>query len=84
MRHLKKRDLWKPMEVNRTCISFTNFLYIFDCCNITICKKKRKVKDEASKKNRETYAMEVKLRSKMSHLPKIPHRYAHDAVASIL
>ena len=37
-----------------------------------ICKK-GKVKDETSKKI--VKPMEVKLRSKMSHWPKIPHRY---------
>ena len=45
---------------------------IFDCYNISICKK-GKVKDETSKKI--VKPMEVKLRSKMSHWPKIPHRY---------
>ena len=46
------------MEVNRTCISFTNFLlcFIFDCYNISICKKE-KLKDETSKKIRETHRM---------------------------
>ena len=67
------------MEVNRACIGSTNFL-IFDCYNISICNTARtgKVKDEASKKICETNAMEVKLRRKMSHLPKIPHRYCRN------
>ena len=43
------------MEVNRTCITFTNFLFY----NIRICKK-GKVKDETSKKNRETNGGQIK------------------------
>jgi hypothetical protein len=42
------------MEVNRTCIGF-----IFDCDNISICKK-GKVKDEASKKIHETNGGQIK------------------------
>ena len=49
------------MEVNRTSIGFTNFLrcLIFDCYNISISKK-GKVKNEASKKIRETNGGQIK------------------------
>ena len=53
MRHLKK--FVKTLGVNSTCIGFTNFLrcLIFDCYNISICKKE-KIKDETSKKIHES------------------------------
>ena len=59
MRHLK--TFMKPIEVNRTCIGFKNFFrcLIFDCYNVSICKK-RKIKDEASKKFRETNGGQIK------------------------
>ena len=62
------------MEVNRTLLVSQIFFrrLIFDCYNIRICKKE-KLKDETSKKC--VKSMEVKLRSKMSQWPKIPHSY---------
>ena len=45
--------------------------------NIKICKK-GKIKDETFKKI--VKPMEVKLRNKMSHWPKIPHRYARKSI----
>ena len=47
------------MKVNVTCIVFTNFLYIFDCYNISICKKE-KLKDETSEKICETNRGQIK------------------------
>ena len=69
MGHLKK--FVKPMEVNRTLLVSQIFFrrLIFDCCNISICKK-GKVKDEASKYICETNGDQIK-----EDLPKIPHRY---------
>ena len=72
MRHLKKLwNQWKSIGPALVSRIFFRCL-IFDCYNISICKK-GKVKDETSKKF--VKPMEVKLRSKMSHWPKIPHRY---------
>ena len=48
----KLKKIVKPMQITLTSIGFTNFL-LNTYYNISICKKE-KIKDETSKKNRET------------------------------
>ena len=70
MRHLKKiRDTngsHGTVLVSQIFFKFSSMIV-----NTSICKK-GKVKDETSKKF--VKPMEIKLWSKMSHWPKIPHR----------
>ena len=61
---------WKSIEHESVSQIFFR-CFIFDCYNISICIK-GKVKQKFMK------PMEVKLRSKMSHWPKIRHRYEFD------
>ena len=59
MRHLKKSwNQWKSIGPASVSQIFFRCL-IFDCYNISICKK-GKVKDEASKKIRETNGGQIK------------------------
>ena len=51
--------------------------FIFNCYNISICKKE-KLKDETSRKF--VKPLEVKSRSKISHWPKVLHRYDYRAI----
>ena len=65
----------KPMEVNRACISFTNFLYDVSSLIFTTSAFVKKKRSKMRHLKKFVKPMEVKLRSKMSPWPKILHRY---------
>ena len=62
------------MEVNRTCISFTIFSYVSSLI-VTTSAFVKKGRSKMRHLKRFLKPMEIKLRSKMSHWPRIPHRY---------
>ena len=65
MRYLKK--IVKPMEVNRTCIDFTNFFLDVSSLIYTTSAFVKKERSKMTHLKKFVKPMGVKLRSKMSH-----------------